>query len=153
AFDPRLFRRLVKLVKPYRRFAFGSVVVLLLESFSQLAGPLLTAAAIDLVFTPARTGAGPAAHGVERFFAGFGVDVKGPHGIDWIAGLYLLSAVLGFVFMAVMVAWTSRMGQGVMFDLRTAIFGHLQRSDIALFDRTPVGRLMTRLTTDVDALN
>ena len=55
--------------------------------------------------------------------------------------------------MFLMVEWTSRMGQGVMFDLRTRIFGHLQRADIALYDRTPVGRLMTRLTTDVDALN
>jgi ATP-binding cassette subfamily B protein len=52
-----------------------------------------------------------------------------------------------------MVTWTSRMGQGIMYDLRKAIFGHLQRADIAFYDRTPVGRLMTRLTTDVDALN
>jgi ATP-binding cassette subfamily B protein len=62
-------------------------------------------------------------------------------------------AALAFVFMVVMVAWTSQMGQGVMYDLRTRIFSHLQRADIAVFDRTPVGRLMTRLTTDVDALN
>ncbi len=62
-------------------------------------------------------------------------------------------ALLAFVLMMVMVWWTSTMGQGVMFDLRTRIFGHLQRADIAVFDRTPVGRLMTRLTTDVDALN
>ncbi len=55
--------------------------------------------------------------------------------------------------MFLMVEWTSRMGQGVMFDLRTRIFGNLQRADVALYDRTPVGRLMTRLTTDVDALN
>jgi ATP-binding cassette subfamily B protein len=131
----------------------GSIVVLLLESVAQLAGPLLMAAAIDLLFTKGRTGAGPAARSVDGFFRSFGIDLGAGHGIEWIAALSILMAVLAFVFMVVMVAWTSQMGQGVMFDLRTQIFSHLQRADIAVFDRTPVGRLMTRLTTDVDALN
>ncbi len=153
AFEPRLFRRLLLLARPYRKYIFGSVGVLLAESVLQLAGPLLTAAAIDLIFTKERTGADPAAQGVARFFALAGVDVTGPHGMEWIAGLYLLTTVLLFGVAFVMVTWTSRMGQGVMYDLRKAIFGHLQRADISLFDRTPVGRLMTRLTTDVEALN
>ena len=153
AFEPRLFHRLVSLAVPYRRYVAGSVVLLLAESVLQLAGPLLTAAAIDLLFTKERTGAGPAARGVERFFALAGADVAGPHGLEWIAGFYLLTTVLLFGVAFVMVTWTSRMGQGVMYDLRKAIFGHLQRADVALFDRTPVGRLMTRLTTDVEALN
>jgi len=131
----------------------GSVAVLLLESLAQLAGPLLMAAAIDLLLTKERTGAGPAARSVNGFFRFFGVDLAAGHGIEWIAGLSILMAMLAFVFMMVMVAWTSEMGQGVMYDLRTRIFSHLQRADIAVFDRTPVGRLMTRLTTDVDALN
>ncbi|MGE5346335.1 MAG: ABC transporter ATP-binding protein, partial [Acidithiobacillales bacterium] len=153
AFEPRLFRRLLSLARPYSKYTLGSVAVLLAESVLQLAGPLLTAAAIDLIFTKERTGADPAAQGVARFFALAGVDVTGPHGMNWIAGLYLLTTVLLFGIAFVMVTWTSRMGQGVMYDLRKAIFGHLQRADISLFDRTPVGRLMTRLTTDVEALN
>jgi ATP-binding cassette subfamily B multidrug efflux pump len=153
AFEPRLFRRLLSLAKPYRKYVVGSVFVLLAESVLQLAGPLLTAAAIDLIFTKERTGADPAARGVAGLFALVGVDVTGPRGMEWIAGLYLLTTVLLFGVAFVMVTWTSRMGQGVMFDLRKAIFGHLQRADISLFDRTPVGRLMTRLTTDVEALN
>ncbi len=153
AFEPRLFRRLLLLARPYRKYIFGSVGVLLAESVLQLAGPLLTAAAIDLIFTKERTGADPAAQGVAWFFSLAGVDVTGPHGMEWIAGLYLLTTVLLFGVAFVMVTWTSRMGQGVMYDLRKAIFGHLQRADISLFDRTPVGRLMTRLTTDVEALN
>jgi ATP-binding cassette subfamily B protein len=152
AIEPRLLRRLFALAKPYRAYAGGSLVVLLLESLAQLAGPL-TAAAIDLVLTRRRTGAGPAAKGVDRFFSFFGIDLAAGHGIEWIAGLSVATALLAFVLMMVMVWWTSTMGQGVMYDLRTRIFGHLQRSDIAVFDRTPVGRLMTRLTTDVDALN
>jgi ATP-binding cassette, subfamily B, multidrug efflux pump len=153
AIEPRLLRRLFGLAKPYRAYAAGSLAVLLLESLAQLAGPLLTAAAIDLVLTRERTGAGPAAKGVDRFFRLFGIDIAGGHGIEWIAALSVATALLAFVLMMVMVWWTSTMGQGVMYDLRTRIFGHLQRADIAVFDRTPVGRLMTRLTTDVDALN
>ncbi len=153
AFEPRLFRRLLTLAIPYRRYVAGSVAGLLAESVLQLAGPLLTAAAIDLLFTKEKTGADPAARGVAWFFALAGVDVTGPHGMEWIAGLYLLTTILLFGVAFVMVTWTSRMGQGVMYDLRKAIFGHLQRADVALFDRTPVGRLMTRLTTDVEALN
>ncbi|HVO50823.1 MAG TPA: ABC transporter ATP-binding protein [Thermoanaerobaculia bacterium] len=153
AIEPRLVRRLFGLAKPYRAYAAGSLAVLLLESLAQLAGPLLTAAAIDLVLTRERTGAGPAAKGVDRFFRLFGVDLAAGHGIEWIAGLSVATALLAFVLMMVMVWWTSTMGQGVMYDLRTRIFGHLQRADVSVFDRTPVGRLMTRLTTDVDALN
>jgi len=153
AFDSRLVRRLFALARPYGRYAGGSLVVLLLESLAQLAGPLLTAAAIDLLLSKERTGAGAAARGVDRFFRLLGIDLSAGHGMEWIAGLSVLMALFAFVLMMVMVWWTSTMGQGVMFDLRTRIFGHLQRSDIAVFDRTPVGRLMTRLTTDVDALN
>ena len=153
AFEPRLVRRLFALAKPYRGYAGGALAVLLLESLVQLSGPLLTAAAIDLVLSKEKTGAGPAAHGVDRFFRAFGVDLSAGHGMEWIAAFSILAALLGFGLTMVMVWWTSRMGQGVMFDLRTRIFGHLQRADIAVFDRTPVGRLMTRLTTDVDALN
>jgi ATP-binding cassette, subfamily B, multidrug efflux pump len=153
AYDPRLARRLLKLAIPYRAYAAGSVAVLLLESAVQLSGPLLTAAAIDLILSPSKTGAGKAARGVADFFALAGIDVRGPHGLEWICGLWFLASVAGFGLTFVMVDWTSRMGQGVMYDLRTRIFSHLQRADIALFDRTPVGRLMTRLTTDVDALN
>jgi len=153
AFEPRLFRRLLSLARPYRRYVAGSVLVLLLESAVQLSGPLLTAAAVDLLFTRKAAGSPAAVRGVESVFALVGVDVAGPHGIEWIAGLSVAAALLGFALTFVMVTWTSRMGQGVMYDLRRAIFGHLQRADIALFDRTPVGRLMTRLTTDVDALN
>ncbi len=153
AFEPRLVRRLFSLARPYRRYAFGAFLVLFLESVAQLAGPLLTAAAIDLLFSKQATGAGRAARGVDGFFRFFGVDLRAGHGIEWIAALSIVMAAFAFVFMMVMVAWTSRMGQGVMYDLRTRIFGHLQRADIALYDKTPVGRLMTRLTTDVDALN
>ncbi|HRY45215.1 MAG TPA: ABC transporter ATP-binding protein [Thermoanaerobaculia bacterium] len=151
-FDRGLLRRLFTLALPYKGYAGGALLVLFLESAAQLAGPLLTGAAIDLVFTPRGEAAGGAAF-VARLLASLGLPVSGLRGLDAIAGLYLLSVLANFGFMFLMVEWTSRMGQGVMYDLRTRIFGHLQRADVALYDRTPVGRLMTRLTTDVDALN
>ncbi|MEO8584900.1 MAG: hypothetical protein ABI584_01945, partial [Acidobacteriota bacterium] len=80
AFEPRLVRRLFALARPYRRYAFGAVVVLFLESAAQLAGPLLTAAAIDLLFSKETTGAGGAARGVDGFFRFFGVDLHAGHG-------------------------------------------------------------------------
>ncbi|MFI5181080.1 MAG: ABC transporter ATP-binding protein [Thermoanaerobaculia bacterium] len=153
AFEPRLPRRLASLARPYRRYVAGSVAVLLAESAVQLTGPLLTAAAVDLVFMKESTGSSSAVRAVASFFRLAGVDVTGPRGLEWLAGLFVATALAGFVLTFVMVTWTSRMGQGVMYDLRKAIFGHLQRSDVSLFDKTPVGRLMTRLTTDVDALN
>ncbi len=152
-FDRGLLRRLFALALPYKGYAGGALVVLFFESAAQLAGPLLTGAAIDLVFSPK---AGPP-EGGAAFVAGFlerlGLPTGGRGALDAIVVLYLLSVVATFGFMVLMVEWTSRLGQGVMFDLRTRIFANLQRADIALFDRTPVGRLMTRLTTDVDSLN
>lgn len=152
-FAPGHLRRLFSLALPYKGYAGGALVVLFLESAAQLAGPLLTGAAIDLVFSPK---AGPP-EGGAAFVAGLlgrlGLPTGGRGALDAIAVLYLLSVLATFGLMVLMVEWTSRMGQGVMFDLRTRIFGHLQRADVALFDRTPVGRLMTRLTTDVDSLN
>lgn len=151
-FDRGILRRLLALALPYRRYAAGALVVLFLESAAQLAGPLLTGAAIDLVFSPKEAPQGGAAF-VARLLGALGLPAQGGRALDAIAALYLLSVLATFGLMFLMVEWTSRMGQGVMYDLRTRIFGHLQRSDVALFDRTPVGRLMTRLTTDVDALN
>jgi len=152
-FDRGLLRRLLALALPYKGYAGGALAVLFLESAAQLAGPLLTGAAIDLVLSPKAGAAEGGAAFVARLLSAAGLPTRGAGGLGAIAGLYLLSVLATFGFMFLMVEWTSRMGQGVMYDLRTRIFGHLQRADVALFDRTPVGRLMTRLTTDVDALN
>lgn len=152
-FDRKLLPRLLKLAAPYSKFVAGALVVLFLESLVQLAGPLLTAAAIDLVLTP---GAGAASGSnvlVGKVLALFGATGDKPLALVVLSLLYAASAALAFGFTALLVNFTSRMGQGVMFDLRTKIFGHLMKTDVAVYDKTPVGRLMTRLTTDVDALN
>src|SRR5208283_3922854 len=74
-------------------------------------------------------------------------------GIAQISAIYLGVLLLAFLFeftQTYMMQWT---GQKVMFDLRSQLYRHLQRMDIAFFDKNPVGRLVTRVTTDVDALN
>ncbi len=152
AIDLRLMRRLFRLALPYKQYVLGSLAVLILESAVGLAGPLLTAAAIDLILAPkARRDVASAI--VYRSLTWLGLPTQGTAGLGAITILFLASTIAAFLLTILMVLWTSQIGQGVMYDLRTQIFGHLQRADISVYDKTPVGRLMTRLTTDVDALN
>ena len=75
------------------------------------------------------------------------------HGITQLAGIYLCLQVCSYLFEFIqtyLMQWT---GQKIMFDLRRDIFRHMQRMHIGFFDAHPVGRLVTRLTSDVDAIN
>src|SRR5260370_1194737 len=74
-------------------------------------------------------------------------------GLGWISLLYLATVVMGFAFMYFQVKVMQKVGQDTMYDLRKEVFEHLQRLPISFYDRSPVGRLVTRVTTDVDALN
>ncbi len=130
AYDARLMRRLLGYMRPYRApigLAFVSILGL---SILQLAPPYLTKVAID-----------------THIAAG---DVDG---LTRLALLLLGVLVLSYVFEAVQTYALQVTGQRIIFDLRMQIHAHLQSLDVAFFDRNPVGRLMTRVTTDVDALN
>ena len=130
AFDGRLARRLARYVRPHLRLAAGALVLLLAEGLLQLVGPLLTRRVIDVAL-PAHDYAAvgqAAAIFVGALVAQFGVDY----------GQMVL---------------TSLLGQRAMHDLRRELFGHLQRLSITFFDRNPVGRLVTRVTSDVESLN
>ncbi|MGZ4815367.1 MAG: ABC transporter ATP-binding protein [Terriglobales bacterium] len=158
AYDSRLMRRLLGYLRPYTlqvAVALGSIV---LKAAADVAGPLLTMFAIDIYLAPF----GSSHHGdavsqkllshVHDWFARtFSSDPL--TGIGQIcavyAGLLLFSFILEFL-QTYFMQWT---GQKVMFDLRSQIFRHLQFMHIAYFDKNPVGRLVTRTTTDVDALN
>jgi ATP-binding cassette subfamily B protein len=139
AYDSRLMRRLLQYMKPYRwrvtvALAFVAVVTPL-----ELAPPFLFWKAIDNYFTPALRGTIPGAQAWR--------------GIESISLLFL--AVLAFDFLAqyVQIRIMQRVGQQTMYDMRSEIFAHMQRLPMSYFDRNPVGRLVTRVTTDVDALN
>jgi len=163
AYDSRLMSRLITYLYPYKWACIASIVAILLKAGCDVLGPYLTMVAVDLYLTPAmaktpqaaaasalRGAQGHAwiAHWLSPYAAG-----GAWHGVSELAGLWLGALLFSYVLEALqtwLMQWT---GQKVMFDLRSQIFRHLQRMHIAFFDRNPVGRLVTRLTTDVDALN
>jgi ATP-binding cassette subfamily B protein len=147
AYDGRLMRRLLTYLYPYKWTAFLSLAAILIKAAADVFGPYLVKVAVDLYMTAPggkHTKPSPLAHYLSPNAA---------HGITQIAGIYLgaLTLSYGLEFMQTYIMqWT---GQKIMFDMRAQIFAHLQRMHVAFFDRNPVGRLVTRLTSDIDALN
>ena len=154
AFDPHLARRLLRYLRPYRVRAAVSVGLVILSSLLEIMGPAIIAVAIDLFVQPMH-GAAPV--GVSARLAvwlherGYALDAMS--GINLAATIYLITLVGNFAVLYAQMVLMNLMGQYIMYDLRKEIFGHLQRLDVQYFDKHPVGRLMTRVTTDVDALN
>src|SRR5437762_10109549 len=130
AYDARLMRRLLAYLWPYWRQVAVALVAIVAGAAAQLAQPYLIRLASD------------------RYIAVGRLD-----GLDRLAAFYFVILVASFAAEFVQ-TWTMQMtGQRIMFDLRMAIYGHLQRLDLRYYDRNPVGRLMTRVTSDVDVLN
>ena len=154
AFDPHLTRRLFRYLKPYRFRAALSVFLVILSSMFEIAGPAITAIAIDLYVKPVE-GAAPmgVSARIGEWLAANGFIFDAHTGITIAAALYLFALAGGFTVLYTQMVLMNLTGQYIMYDLRKQIFGHLQKLDIQFFDRNPVGRLMTRVTTDVDALN
>jgi ATP-binding cassette, subfamily B, multidrug efflux pump len=145
AYDRRLMRRLLTYMKPYRVAVAVSLVLLLFDSLLQILGPLLTKLAIDRYLVPASH---PSRTLVDPYLS------HNPWtGLLQLTVLYLLAILLGFVFDFGQTYLMQLTGQKAMFDLRRELMTHLQTLDIAFFDHNPVGRLVTRVTTDVDVLN
>jgi ATP-binding cassette, subfamily B, multidrug efflux pump len=129
-YDAAILRRLLGYLRPYRWQTAAAVLLLLVQSGLALVGPRLTEHALDVAI---------------------------PHGdrglLTLLAGIYLTTLLFEFVAEYAGTLLTTFVGQRVMYDLRMEIFGRLQRLSIAFFDRNPVGRLMTRVTSDVETLN
>jgi ATP-binding cassette, subfamily B, multidrug efflux pump len=130
AYDARLMRRLLQYLRPYWRSVLVAFVAIIIGAAVSLAQPYLMKIAID------------------RYIA-----TENLTGLNRLAAIYLALLVTAFAAEYVQ-TWTMQLtGQKIMFDLRMAIYGHLQRLDLKYYDRNPVGRLMTRVTSDVDVLN
>jgi ATP-binding cassette subfamily B protein len=145
AYDARIMRRLLSYMKPYRRTVVISLALLLVNSVLQVVGPLLTKITVDRYIAPSSSRSHPP-------FLGF-LSADPWTGIAQISLVYLLAIIGSFLCdfgETYLMQWT---GQKAMFDLRRELMGHLQKLDIPYFDRNPVGRLVTRVTTDVDTLN
>lgn len=130
ALDARLMRRLLAYLLPYRARVVLAIALLFAGSLMELAGPYLTKVALDRA-----------------------VPNRDLALLAWLVAAYVASLVLAFAFGYAQTLLTTWLGQRVMFDLRTELFAHLQRLSLRFFDRNPVGRLMTRVTNDVEALN
>ena len=129
-YDRTLLWRLLTYLRPYKLPIFVSFLLIVLMAALDLTGPWLYKVAID------------------RYIARGDLS-----GLPGVAALYLLALVLAFVVRYAQLYVLAMTGQRVMLDLRRQIYAHLQRLHVGYFDRNPVGRLMTRVTTDVDAVN
>jgi ATP-binding cassette subfamily B protein len=145
AYDSRLMRRLLGYMRPYRGYVAISLVFLLLQSVLQVLGPLLTKIAVDRYLAPTPTR-------VPTFIDPY-LPANPWNGLAAVGMLYLGVLLGTFVFEFVQVYLMQYTGQLAMFDLRKQLMAHLQGLDVAFFDHNPVGRLVTRVTTDVDVLN
>jgi ATP-binding cassette subfamily B protein len=146
AYDSRLMKRLLTYLRPYKLqvgIALGAIV---LKAGADVIGPYLTKVVVDKYLAPP-TGA-PATSPLDSW-----LSPEAMTGIAQIAALYVAALLFSFLVEFVqtyLMQWT---GQKVMFDLRSQIFRHLQRMHVGFYDKNPVGRLVTRVTSDVDALN
>ena len=139
AYDSRLMKRLLQYMAPYKwRVVFALALVAVVTPL-ELAPPALFWKSIDKYLVPATSGL------ISR------PDAK--MGLVWISLIYFAVLVFDFLAQYIQIRIMQRVGQETMYDMRTEIFGRLQKLPVSYFDRNPVGRMMTRVTTDVDALN
>jgi ATP-binding cassette, subfamily B, multidrug efflux pump len=144
AYDSRLMRRLLTYLRPYRWQVTIAIVSIIVKSFCDVLGPYLVKVAVDRYLAPAK---------VSNSGLWSWLSPQPLHGIAQISAIYFGLLILTFIFEFLQTYFMQWTGQKVMFDLRSQIFRHLQRMHVAFYDKTPVGRLVTRVTTDVDALN
>jgi ATP-binding cassette, subfamily B, multidrug efflux pump len=129
-YDLQVARRLLRYLKPYMRLLLAALAFTLLLNLLGVLQPKFTEYAIDWYILPRKT-----------------------DGLMLLVGLYLVAQVLRLIFSYFQSIFVNSIGQYVMFDIRKELYSKLQNQEVAYYDRNPVGRIMTRLTTDVDSLN
>jgi ATP-binding cassette subfamily B multidrug efflux pump len=139
AYDSRLMRRLLQYMAPYTWWVVLALGLVAVVTPLELAPPILFRNAIDRYFVPVMNRA------IGENAAWDGILI--------ISTIYFLVLVFDFLAQYAQIRIMQRVGQQTMYDMRRGIFSHLQRLPMSYFDRNPVGRLVTRVTTDVDALN
>jgi len=140
AFDRRLMLRLLKYALPYWGGMLRVFILIVIVTVLGLLGPFLVKYAMDHPLRASLTGKGtPDPSAIEQ--------------LGWLAGVFVLVSVALLVLRYLQAYSMAVIGQKVMFDLRQELFEHLQRMPLAFFDGSPVGRLVTRITSDIEALN
>jgi ATP-binding cassette subfamily B protein len=156
-YDSRLIRRLGHYLRPYWWQAAVSALAVSLKSICDVTGPYLIMVAIDRYF-PAEPGSSPS---TNLFAHALGttnwltrrLPADPYQGITWLAAIFLAAILCAYFFEFIQIYLMQWTGQKLMFDLRRDIFRHMQRMHIGFFDTHSVGRLVTRITSDVDAVN
>ena len=139
AYDVRLTRRLLGYLRPYKWHVVFALALTLLINPLELVSPYLFKVAVDSYIIPVVG---------QKLLLRAGLI-----GLGWVTLAYLATLVVGFALQYAQITVMQRVGQETMYDLRGAIFSKMQRLPMSFYDRSPVGRLVTRVTTDVDALN
>ncbi|HYV83947.1 MAG TPA: ABC transporter ATP-binding protein [Pyrinomonadaceae bacterium] len=129
-YDLQVARRLLRYLKPYMRLLIAALALTLMLNLLGILQPKFTEYAIDWYILPRRT-----------------------DGLMVLVGVYMLTQLLRLGFSYYQAIFVNSIGQYVMFDIRKELYRKLQNQEVAYYDRNPVGRIMTRLTTDVDSLN
>lgn len=138
-YSAKAARRLFRYLRPYRKLVLIALSLTITVNLVRQVGPFLVQLAIDHYISPGSHGTLP----LNNAFSGVAI----------LAVLYLLSNVITLAIGYVQDLLLNNIGQHVMYDLRDEIFRKLQAIEVSFYDQNPVGRLMTRLTTDVDSLN
>jgi ATP-binding cassette subfamily B multidrug efflux pump len=138
-YDSQLTRRLIKYLHPYRWRVFLAISLTLGVNAMEIVGPFLFGYGIDKYIVPGFRQSIPRSMVLT--------------GLGWVAAAFTGSLLVGFGLQYLQVQIMQRVGQETMYDLRKEIFTRLQRLPMSFYDRSPIGRLVTRVTTDVDALN
>ncbi|MBI4465282.1 MAG: ABC transporter ATP-binding protein, partial [Acidobacteria bacterium] len=144
AYDSRLMKRLLRYLYPYRKTVLLASVAMIFHSLLQVVGPFLTKVAVDrfLVVTDR-----------QPTFLDSWLSSDAITGLTQVTALYLLNLVALFALEYAQTYQMQMVGQRAMYDLRMELFRHLHRLSVQFYDRNPVGRLVTRVTNDVDVLN
>jgi len=130
AYDAKLMRRLLKYLRPYKKYLVSAILLNILVASLPALRPLLTEIAVD------------------KYIAN-----KDYHGLLIICIALMASLFLQAVVQYFLTYYTELMGQKIVYDLRVQLFSHIQKLALRYFDRTPIGRPVTRVTNDIDALN
>ena len=156
-YDSRLMRRLARYVRPYWLQSAIASLAVSLKSLCDVTGPILIMVAVDRYLSPEKSDSDPSnavAHWVATNSPLAHILPADPvSGVTHLAAIYLVMLAIGYLLQFVEVYLMQWTGQKIMFDLRRDIFRHMQRMHVGFFDVHPVGRLVTRLTSDVDAIN
>jgi ATP-binding cassette, subfamily B, multidrug efflux pump len=144
AYDSRLMKRLLTYLRPYKWQVGIALASILIKAGADVLGPYLTKIVVDRYLAPVRGSRTP----FDRFLSNNALV-----GIGQIATLYVGLLIFSFLLEYLQTYYMQWAGQKTMFDMRAQIFRHLQGMHIGFYDKNPVGRLVTRVTTDVDAVN